>query len=314
MIGVPIVLVGYIAGIEGFLARLNAVTARRVRPWLWLGPALVFLTVFLVYPAINTFILSFRDAVGEGFRWLENYVFVFSNEDTLASMRNNLLWIVFFTGFAVGLGLLMAVLADRVRYGGAVKTVLFMPMAISYVAAGVIWRFMFDYRSPGLPQTGTANAILTSVVPGTEPVAWLINPITNNAALIFVGVWTVAGFCMVVLSAGLRGIPEEVVEAARVDGAGEWQVFSRITLPLMMSTVVVVATTMVINSLKVFDIVYVMTNGNFNTDVIANQMYKQLFISRDLGRASAIAVVLLLAIIPVMIINVRRFRAQEVRR
>jgi alpha-glucoside transport system permease protein len=187
--------------------------------------------------------------------------------------------------------------------------VMFMPMAISNVAAGVIWKFMYDYRPPGLPQTGTVNALLGGI-PGFQPVAWLINGATNNGALVFVGVWIVAGFCMVILSAGLRGIPEEVLEAAKVDGASNWQAFVSVTMPLLMPTVIVVATTMVINALKVFDIVYVMTNGNYNTDVIANQMYKQLFITRDLGRASAIAIVLLLAIIPVMIVNIRRYRAQ----
>ena len=308
--GVPLALIGYLALGEWLLERTSSERARAIRPWVWIAPALAFLGMFLIYPALSTALSSFRDASGTNFVGLANYGFVFSNRDTLSSMGNNVLWLVFYTAFAVGFGLLAAILADRVRYGGAVKTVMFMPMAISNVAAGVIWKFMYDYRPPGLPQTGTVNAALGAVIPGFQPVAWLITAATNNIALMLVGVWIIAGFCMVILSAGIRGIPEEVLEAARIDGASDWQVFARVMIPLLMPTVIVVSTTMVINALKVFDIVYVMTNGNYNTDVIANQMYKQLFITRDLGRASAIAMVLLLAIIPVMIVNIRRYREQ----
>lgn len=307
--GAVALLVGYLAAAEWLLARLSTRAARAIRPWFWVGPAFAFLSVFLVYPMLSTVVTSLLNARGEQFVGLANYAFVFGNDATLSAMRNNLLWLVFFTGGSVLFGLLVAVLADRVSYGGVAKTILFLPMAISNVAAGVIWRFMYDYRPPGLPQTGTVNAALGGLF-GSDPIAWLIDPVTNNGALIFVGIWTVTGFCMVILSAGLRGIPEEILEASRVDGATEWQAFVRIMMPLIAPTMVVVATTMVINSLRIFDIVYVMTNGNFNTDVIANQMYKQLFVSRDLGRSSAIAVVLLLAVAPVMVLNVRRYRAQ----
>ncbi|RIK27499.1 MAG: ABC transporter, partial [Chloroflexi bacterium] len=227
------------------------------------------------------------------------------------ALRNNLLWVIFFPLFAVTLGLLLAVLTDRVRYETAAKALIFLPMAISFVAAGVIWKFMYDYRPPIMPQTGTVNAILTTVVPGAEPRAWLVEQSFNNGALIFVAIWMYTGFCMVILSAGLKGIPTELLEAARVDGANELRVFTRVIVPLLSPTIAVVATTMIINALKAFDIVYVMTNGAFNTDVIANRMYKEMFNVRDFGRASAIAVVLLAAIIPVMILNIRRFRQQE---
>jgi alpha-glucoside transport system permease protein len=183
-------------------------------------------------------------------------------------------------------------------------------MAISSVAAGVIWKFMYDFRPPGQPQTGTLNAIVTSI-PTMEPHAWLLEKSINNAALIFVAVWMTTGFCMVILSAGLKGIPSEVLEAARVDGANEWQVFWRIMFPMLGPTIAVVATTMVITALKAFDIIYVMTNGAFGTDVVALRMYKELFSSRNFGRSSAIAVVLLLAIIPIMLLNIKRFREQE---
>ncbi len=308
-IAVPALLVLYVLAIEGLVHLLPFRTQSLVRPWLWLAPALGLLGVFLVYPLFRTILESFYNASSTVAVGLQNYVYIFSDSSTQSAMLNNFYWIIFFTGFSVGIGLLMAFLSDKVRYGGLSKTLMFMPMVVSYVAASVIWRFVYAYRPPGETQTGLLNAIGTAL--GGSPVAWLFEPLTNNAALIFVGVWTAAGFCMVILSAGLRGLPEEVLEAARVDGANEWQVFARVTMPLLMPTVAVVATTMIINALKVFDIVYVMTNGNFNTDVIANQLYKQLFIARDTGRASAIAVVLLLTVLPVMIINIRRFRTQE---
>ena len=209
----------------------------------------------------------------------------------------------------VTLGLLVAVLTDRVPYESVAKAIVFLPMAISFVAAGVIWKFMYDYRPPGLPQTGTLNALVTAV--GAEPRAWLIDSPGNNVALIAVAVWTWVGFCTVILSAGLKGIAPEILEAARVDGASEWLIFRHVIVPLMSPTIAVVATTMVIFALKAFDIVYVMTNGNYDTEVIANRMYKEMFNFRNFGRAAAIAVVLLAAIVPVMWFNVGRFRAQE---
>jgi alpha-glucoside transport system permease protein len=314
LIGVPAVLVGYVALVERLLLFVPEKRRPGVRPWLWLGPALAFLTIFLVYPALNTILLSLQNKDSTKFVGLDNYVYAFTNHDFLIALRNNGIWIVFFTLFAVTLGLLIAVLADRVSYESAAKALIFLPGAISFVAAGVIWKFMYDYRPPGTPQTGTVNAILTTVVPGAQPHAWLIDRTTNNPALIFVAVWMSVGFCMVILSAGLKGIPLELLEAARLDGANELQVFRTVTVPLLAPTIAVVATTIVINALKAFDVVYVMTNGAYDTDVIANRMYKELFNVRDFGRASAIAVILLAAIIPIMILNVRRFREQEAMR
>lgn len=209
------------------------------------------------------------------------------------------------------MGLILAVLTDRVRYETIVKGIIFLPMAISYVAAGVIWKLMYQFQPAGEAQNGTVNAILTSIIPGFEPKAWLFNTTFNNAALIIIGIWIWTGFCMVVLSGSLKGISEELLDAARVDGASEWQIFWYVILPLMKSTIAVVTTTMIINVLKIFDIVYVMTNGNLDTEVIANRMYKEMFNYRHFGRASAIAVILLLATIPVMLANIRRFQQQE---
>ena len=278
-------------------------------PWLYLAPALVILFVYLVYPIAGTVYYSFFDKRSETFVGLANYTWALTSKPMLIAIRNNLLWLVFFTVFVVGFGLLLAVLADRVRYESPLKSIIFLPMAISFVGAGVIWKFVYAFRPKGAEQIGLLNAIITAL--GGEPIGWLVNRSINNFALIVVGIWVWTGFCMVVLSAAYKGIPRELIEAARVDGANEWQIFRRITLPLMMPTIAVVTTTMVINVLKVFDIVYVMTNGDFGTEVLANRMYKEMFNFRNYGRASAIAVVLLLAIVPVMLINIRRFQEEE---
>ncbi len=307
VVGVPVVLVMYSYFIERFVERLKPETRKKLRPWFWILPAIIFLSVFLIYPVINTIILSLKNADSTKFVGLKNYLYVFTDRNMLISMRNNLLWLVVFTFFTVTLGLIIAVLTDRVKYEKVAKALIFMPMAISFVAAGVIWKFMYEFRPKGTPQIGTINAILTALFPRFKPQAWLFNPSINNFALIAVGIWMWTGFCMVVLSAGLKGIPSTLLEAARIDGASEWKIFWKIIIPLMKSTITVVATTMVINVLKVFDIVYVMTNGNLGTEVIANRMYKEMFSFHNFGRASAIATILLMAITPMMLVNIKRF-------
>ncbi len=305
VVAVPIVLVGYIVLVEAIVRRLPGRVGPRARPWLWLAPALTFLGVFLVYPTISTFLRSFYDRANEEFIGLANYGWFFTRNDTLSALRNNLIWVVFLTALVVGIGLAIAVLVDRVRYESTVKSIVFLPMAISWVAAGVIWRLMYDTN----PRVGTLNAVVTTA--GGDPIGWIQTPPFNNFMLIIVGVWMLTGFAMVILSAGLKGISTELLEAARVDGANEWQVFRRIVLPLLAPTMAVVATTIVIYALKTFDVVYVMTNGNFDTEVVANRMYKALFNDLQNGRAAAIATVLFVAIVPVMIVNIQRFRQQE---
>lgn len=309
--GVPVATGGYIVLVEKFLGLAPERARGRIRPWLWVAPAVLLLFIFLVYPALRTMSLSLYDATSTGFAGLANYLYVFTDHIMLMALRNNVIWLLIFTPVTVTLGLLVAVLADRVPYESALKAIIFLPMAISFVAAGVIWRFMYAFQPAGMAQTGTLNALFTATVPGFEPQAWLINPPWNNLFLIAVGVWIWAGFCTVILSAGLKGIPKELLEAGRVDGANEWQIFRHITIPMLSSTIGVVTTTMLIFALKAFDIVYIMVNGNYDTEVIANRMYKEMFNFRQYGRASAIAVVLLLAIIPIMVLNIRRFRQQE---
>lgn len=308
---IPIFLWAYLMITERIAVHAGRKAATVLRPWFWILPAVSLLVIFLVYPVVNTVVLSFMDARSEQFVGLKNYLYVFTDPGMLVVLRNNLFWLVFFTLVCLVLGLLIAVLSDRVKYESVAKACIFLPMAISSVAAGVIWRFMYEFRPAGAVQIGTVNAVLTALFPSFEPKAWLFDRQTNNIALIVVGIWMWTGFAMVILSAGLKGISEDVLEAARIDGAGEIVVFFKIILPLLMPTLTVVATTLIINVLKVFDIVYVMTNGNLGTEVIANRMYKEMFNFRNYGRASAIATLLLLAIIPVMVMNLKRFNAEE---
>jgi len=311
VIGVPGVLVTYIWLTEQFLRLVSERLKPRVRPWLWLGPAFGFLGLFLVYPTIGTIIRSFQDKLGKAWIGLENYAWFFGSDDALAALKNNLLWLVLLTVFVVGLGLLVAVLVDKVRYESIAKSVIFVPLAISMVAASVIWLNMFLYKPPSAPQVGTLNAILGII--GVAPVAFLqVTDFSfNTILLIAVMTWMWTGFAMVIISAALKGINPELLEAARVDGANELQVFRGIVFPLLVPTLVVVSTTMIITALKAFDIVYTMTGGQLDTNVIANLMYDQMFHSGNYGRASAVAVVLLVAIVPIMFFNIGRFRAQE---
>ncbi|MGF1496879.1 MAG: carbohydrate ABC transporter permease [Elainellaceae cyanobacterium] len=281
----------------------------RILPWVYVGPALLVLGAYLIFPTLYTVYLSFLGPRSDTFVGLRNYVYAFTNPDMLVAFRNNILWLVLVTGASVALGLVLAVLMDRVKYEPLVKALIFLPMAISFVGASVIWRFIYAFRPEGSPQIGLLNAVVTSL--GFEPVGWLVERSLNNFALIAIMIWLQTGFCMVLLSAAVKGIPKDIIEAARMDGANELQIFWKITIPMISSTILVVATTVVILVLKVFDIVFVMTAGNQGTEVIASRMIKEMFNFRNFGHGSAIAVILLIAVIPVMISNIRRFRQQE---
>jgi alpha-glucoside transport system permease protein len=288
----------------------------RWRSWGFVAPALILIAFFLVYPTVMTVARSF---FGRGttlfgptveFVGLKNWTYVFTNPVMLTALRNNALWAVLFTACTVGFGLVLAVMLDRVRYERLVKSIIFIPAAISMVGASVVWKFVYAYKPADLNQIGVLNAIVVAF--GGEPVGWLIQrPWINNLCLIVVGIWMWTGFCMVILSAAYKNIPKPLLEAARIDGATEWRVFRNIILPLLAPTAAVVATTMVVQVLKIFDIIFVMTNGNYSTEVIANRMYKEMFNFFNYGRASALAVVLLILIVPFMILNIRRFAAQE---
>lgn len=289
--------------------RLPPKVRSQILPWIYVVPALAFLGAFLVLPTVRTIFLSFMDQRSQNFVGFDNYIFAFTNPDMLVAFRNNVLWLVLVTGISVGLGLIIAVLVDRVPYEPLAKALIFLPMAISFVGASVIWRFMYAYQPPGVDQIGLLNAIVVAL--GFEPIGWLVNKTVNNFALIAIMIWLQTGFAMVLLSSAVKGIPKDVIEAARIDGANELQIFCRITIPMISSTILVVSTTIIVLVLKVFDIVFVMTGGNLDTDVIASRMIKEMFNFRNFGRGSAISVILLLAVIPVMMANIRRFQQQE---
>ena len=284
-----------------------------VRPYVFVGPALVILSVFLIYPVVNTIIVSFKDAGSSSFVGLDNYRFVFSDPSMLRSIRNTALWIIIVPAVAVTTGLVFATLADRLRHGESVaKSLIFLPMAISFVGAAVTWRLVYSFRPSGFgTNIGLLNEVKTNVI-GGEPVAWLGQQPWNNLLLMVIMIWIQTGFAMVVLSSAIKAVPEELIEAARIDGATEFQVFRKIIIPSILPTIVVVTTYMVINAMKVFDIVFVMGNAEANhTEVIAERMIRWFFLQSNDGRGAAIAVVLFVAVIPVMVWNVRQFKQQE---
>jgi alpha-glucoside transport system permease protein len=285
----------------------------RIRPWLFLAPALLLLGVYLFYPLFETFRLSFFDATGETFVGLNNYAWVLVDQNFLITIRNNFLWLLVVPATATAFGLIVAVLADRVWWGNFAKSMVFMPMAISFVGASVIWKFVYDFRGPDAEQIGILNAIVMGL--GQKPQAWVTLPFWNNFFLMAILVWIQTGFAMVILSAALRGVPQDSIEAARIDGASELQIFFEIMVPQVMSTIVVVWTTITITVLKVFDVVIAMTGGQWDTSVLANLMYDWMFRGGgDYGRSSTLAMVLMFAVIPVMAFNIRRFRTEEAQR
>lgn len=295
---------------------LPARLEERLKPLFYILPAYAAITIFVVYPAIQTVVYSFKTKVGfptEEWVGLQNYQDLLGSDAFRQTLFNTVLWIAVVPAAVVILGLAVAVLADRLqtRAENAVKTLIFMPMAISMVGAAVVWALIYDYRPKGRPQVGIQNAIVTSL--GGDPIAWLQESSFhfNSFLLMVMLLWMNVGFAMVLLSAAVKGVPGETLEAARIDGANERQIFLRVVVPQIKVTIVTVFITVLIGVMKVFDIVYVMTNGNFETNVIANEFYLQFFNNNNQGAAAAIVVMLMLAIIPIMIYQVRNFRAEE---
>ncbi|QPC81651.1 sugar ABC transporter permease [Phototrophicus methaneseepsis] len=299
---------------DGHVEKSRESIREAIRPWLFVGPAIILLGLYLVYPAIQTVILSFFDENGNEFVGLRNYQWAINDGEFRQAVTNNILWLVIVPAASTAIGLLVAVLADRVRWGNIAKSLVFTPMAISFVGASVIWKFVYDYRGPNNPQIGVLNGIVQAL--GGEPQAWItITPFLNSFLLMIILIWIQTGFAMVVLSAALRGVPEETLEAARIDGANEIRIFFNIMVPQIMGTILVVWTTITITVLKVFDIVLAMTNGQWDTEVLANYMYDWMFRGGgDFGRGSAIASVIMIAVIPILIWNVRRFQQEEAMR
>ncbi len=283
---------------------------RRLQPFVFVGPASAILAWYLAIPTVRTFWYSLLDRDSKAFVGLANYKAVFTERIMLEAFRNNLLWIIFGATSCVVLGLLIAVLADRSKFETLAKSLIFMPMAISMVGAGVIWNFVYEVKDINSPQIGLLNAIWVAL--GGQPQAWtaLVQP-WNNLFLIVILIWMQTGYAMVLFSSAIKGIPSELLEAARVDGANEVQIFFRVMIPYISGTIVTVSTTILIFTLKIFDVVIVMTGGQFGTHVIATQFYRQYFTNRNAGFGSAIAIVLLLLVIPVMIYNLKEFSKQE---
>ena len=291
--------------VESFGDRVRTI----VQPYIFVGPAVLLLTWFLVLPTIRTAILSFMDSDSTNFVGLSNYAAVFTDSQMLESFRNNVLWMVFGTFFCVSLGLLIAVFADRSKFERIAKAIIFMPMAISFVGAAVIWRFVYFYQAPGQQQIGLLNSIVTGL--GGQPQTWIVNQPSNVFFLIVILIWMQTGFAMVIFSSALKGVPDDLLEAGRIDGANERRIFFNIIIPYIQGTIITVTTTILIFTLKIFDVVIAMTGGQYGTEVIATQFYRQFFQNRNFGYGSAIAMVLVLAVIPVMIYNLRQSGKQE---
>jgi len=319
-----IAIVGGVVGVFFFFWAMNEVAERVggrfeeiVKPWVFFGPALLVVTVFLIYPFFDTIRASFfadRFVAGERpFVGFDNYQRVLTDSETWVSLGNNLQWIIVVPAMAVLVGLVVAVLADRLsqRPENIVKSLIFLPMAISFVGAAAIWGLIYEIQPPTRNQTGVLNAFLGLF--GVEPISWYENLLVNDFALMAIMIWMQAGFAMVLLSAAIKGVPVDTIEAARIDGATEFQIFFRVVIPQIASTIVVVLTTILILVLKIFDIVRVTTNGRGDTQVIANYFYT-FFEGGNYGRAGVVVILLVLMTFPFMIINVRRFREQEAQR
>jgi alpha-glucoside transport system permease protein len=318
---VVLVLVAIIWGVGGvallyavsnwLVEQLPRVWVRRLQPFVFVGPAIAILAWYLFIPTVRTLLLSFQNDISTQWVGLANYIFAFTDGVMLEAFRNNLLWMIVGTFFTVTLGLLIAVLADRSRFENLYKSIIFMPMAISFVGAGVIWKFIYTYKGEGsgIQEIGLLNAVVIAL--GGQSQAWLQMPPWNNFFLIVIMIWLQTGYSMVVISSAIKGLPAELLEAARVDGATEIQAFFNIIIPYIKGTLITVTTTVVIFSLKLFDIVRVMTGGNNGTNVIANEFYLRRFTYNNAGEASAIAIVLLIAVVPVMVYNLRQFRESK---
>jgi alpha-glucoside transport system permease protein len=289
----------------------------KVQEWLkyavFLAPAVLLLLIGLVYPTIRTLTMSFMNADSTEFVGFDNYVWSFTIPEILIVLRNTAIWVLLVPILSTGLGLAIAYMTDRMKRPGIVKSLIFLPMAISFVGAGVIWKFVYNFQ-PNLekPDLGLFSAVSKAL--GFTPPNWLLEAPLNTLLLILVMIWIQTGFCMVVISAAMKNVPDEVVEAAMLDGAGNWKRFLRVTIPMIRSTIVVVLTTTAIGTLKVFDIVRTMTGGNFETNVIANEMYSQSFRQMNYGQGSALAVILLVCVLPIIAYNIRQLRRERTER
>ena len=316
---VPIGLIGGVGGAMLLFYFLNMLVeslpgdwSRRIMPYAFLLPAFGLIGLLLIYPTIQTIVYSFANSDSTALVGLQNFKDVFSDPDMQTTLVNNLLWLAIVPALTVLLGLAVAQLSDKLspRWEKVSKSIIFLPMAISFVGAATIWRFV--YASPdGDNQIGLLNAIVTKL--GFDDVAWLrfTDYNVNDMLLMVILIWLQTGFAMVLLSAAIKSVPEETLEAARIDGASEWQIFWQVVVPQIMGTVITVFITVLILVLKVFDVVYVTTGGLYDTNVIGLRFFQEIFLNGENGLASAIVVILMIAILPVLVYQVRHFRAEE---
>ncbi|GAA2283496.1 sugar ABC transporter permease [Glycomyces scopariae] len=281
----------------------------RAVAFVFLAPAVLFLLIGLVYPAVRTVVMSFYDAKSENFVGLDNYVWAVTDPDALQILVNTAMWIVIVPLLSTALGLVYAVLIDGRAGEKVYKALVFLPMGISFVGASIIWKFVYQYNGAGGDQIGLLNQVVVWL--GGSPVNWLNESPWNNLLLMVVLVWIEVGFATVVLSAALKGVPTEIVEAARIDGASPSEIFWNVTVPSIRSAIIVVAVTVFIATLKLFDIVRAMTQGHHGTDVLAHNMVEQAFRLFERGRGATLAVLLFLLVVPVVIYQVRNMRRQE---
>jgi alpha-glucoside transport system permease protein len=323
LLQVPIGVLGGVGGAVLLFYFLNMLveslpgrTSRGLLPYAFLLPAFGLIGLMLIYPSVQTIIYSFANNTSEAWVGFTNYRDIFGDSQFRSTLVNNLLWIAIVPAVTVAIGLAVAQIADKLSptLEKIAKSIIFVPMAISFVGAATIWRFVYDYSSPGQPQLGLLNAIVTGL--GFDPVTWLQTASfnLNDIMLMVILVWLQTGFAMVLLSAAIKSVPEDTLEAARLDGASEWKIFWQVVVPQIRGTLITVFITVLILVLKVFDIIYVMTGGRYDTNVIGVAFFQEIFTFGNNGRASAIVVVLLLAIIPVLIYQVRHFRAEEAER
>ncbi|MFW6228750.1 MAG: carbohydrate ABC transporter permease [Alkalispirochaeta sp.] len=277
-----------------------------VRPLAFVLPGALILLGYIILPAMRTIWISFFNRTSEEFVGLRNYVTIFSNEEMLVTLRNTLGWVIIVPFVSVALGLVIAVMADRLsqRWEKANKTLIFLPMAISFVGASVIWRFIYAYQPAGDPQIGLLNAVVVAL--GGDPRAWWTVEPWNNFFLMVIMVWLQTGFAMVILSAAVKGVPRDLLDSARVDGAGEIRSFFYVTVPYIAGTILTVLTTILFLVLKIFDIVWVMTSGDYGTHIVASRFYEETFVFRNFGRGSTLAVILLIIVVPFMVRNIRQ--------
>ncbi len=281
-----------------------------IRAIIFIAPAFIVLFVFILYPVFETIRLSFFDKYGREFVGIYNYLWAIKDPEFRRGILNNLGWLLVVPTLSTFFGLVIATLADKIWWGTFAKSIIFMPMAISFVGAGVIWKFIYEYRGPGDEQIGLLNAIIVSF--GFEPQAWITIPIWNNLFLMAIMIWIQTGLALVIFSAALRGIPKEMLEAARMDGASELRIFISIIIPFLEQTILVIWTIITILVLKIFDIIFAMTNGEWQTEVLANLMYDWMFRGGgDSGRGSVLAIVIMIGVIPIMIWNIHKHREEQ---